>query len=266
MSAAPLDMQALRQRLLKDIPESRDWNLEWRAELGSTNACLLAEPPARAWRVLAAGWQSGGRGRHGRTWICAPGDGLLVSLACPAPPGEGSPALLGHWAALALLEALEPLLEPGRLRWKWPNDILALDDDGTPAKLAGFLVQTQTQGSRIRAVIGMGLNLLQRQFPADLLQPATSLARLAARDTDAESCLARWLLALWRAQELLARPGELLERLARHDGCSGRRLRFVRQGQVEEAELLGYARDGGIHLRTAAGEGVHHDGELRLLV
>lgn len=261
-----MDMQALRQRLLEHIPDARHWTLEWCAETASTNASLLAEPPAAAWRVLAAGWQTGGRGRHGRPWICAPGDGLLVSLACPAPPGEGSPALLGHWAALALIEALEPLLEPGRLRWKWPNDVLALDEGGTPAKLAGFLVQTQTQGSRIRAVIGMGLNLLQRQFPADLLQPATSLVLLGSRDTGAEACLARWLHALWHGRHLLARPEELLDRLARHDGCPGRQLRFERQGRVEEAELLGYARDGGIHLRTAEGESVHHDGELRLLV
>lgn len=265
MSAPAIDMEGLRARLVIQQPGARAWSLEWRKESDSTNACLLEEPPLEEWRVLATGWQRQGRGRRGRSWQCAPGEGLLVSLACLAPPGPGSPALLGHWAVWALLQALDPLCGPGRLWYKWPNDLLALDDTGQPRKLAGLLVQTQSQGARVRAVIGLGLNLEQRAFAPDLRQPATSLALLGVSPRDPGDCLARWLLALDGSRELLARPGELVDGLAQRDAGRGRPLSCEHRGRVFPARLLGYAPDGGIRLDTPEGEITFHDGELRLL-
>ena len=261
-----MHLDALRERLVAGSHEAADWLLDWYSAVDSTNARLLVEPPASVWQVLGCDWQSAGRGRMGRSWLCAPGDGLMMSLACNLSPGPGCPALLGHWAALALLEALQELLPPDRLRWKWPNDVLAVDHTGNPAKLAGLLVQTQIQGASVRAVIGLGLNLRQREFPTDLRTPATSLLLAGVADPDPLECAARWLLALWHSRGLLDRPESLLQALALRDGCRGQLLELEFGGVRQRAELLGYAPDGGIRLRTAQGETVHHDGELRLLV
>jgi len=61
---------------------------------GSTNASALAmaEDGAPAWTLVAAGHQTDGRGRLGRTWTDVPGRAVLVSVVLrPALP----PARLG---------------------------------------------------------------------------------------------------------------------------------------------------------------------------
>jgi biotin-(acetyl-CoA carboxylase) ligase len=41
---------------------------------------------------------------------------------------------------------------------KWPNDVICIKH-GTAGKVAGILVESEIQGERMRAVIGVGLNL-----------------------------------------------------------------------------------------------------------
>lgn len=61
------------------------------------------------------------------------------------------------------------------LRIKWPNDIYLHDK-----KLAGMLIQNSWQGQQLQwTVMGVGLNVNETQFPAELADKASSL-RLAA--------------------------------------------------------------------------------------
>lgn len=258
----PIDTGVLRERLCARLPEAADWSLEWRGTCTGTNACLLEEEPLPVWRVLATGWQSAGRGRRGRSWDCAPGQGLMVSLALPV---EHGPNLLGHWAVAALIRALEPPAAPDSLYYKWPNDLLARQPDGRLGKLAGLLVQTQVQGPRIRAVIGLGLNLEQAEFPVDLRQPATSLALLGVAEREPGGILARWLLALHERRAWLEHPAGLLALLASRDVTRSHPVLWEAGGRHFRARVAGYHSDGGIRLLTDDGEKLFHDGELRLL-
>lgn len=134
----------------------------------STNARAteLAEAGAPHGTLVTADAQSAGRGRHGREWTAAPGDGVLMSLVLR----EFGP-LLPLAAAAAVCEAAESLA-PVECRVKWPNDVWV---DGR--KLAGILVEGRPAAGW--AVLGIGLNVLTEKFPAELSQSATSL-RLAA--------------------------------------------------------------------------------------
>jgi BirA family biotin operon repressor/biotin-[acetyl-CoA-carboxylase] ligase len=171
-----------------------EWSLHELEETDSTNARLLEAaggggPLDRPWTVLRAGHQSAGRGRAGRGWDCPPDEGLLFSFRLDLDLERHALPLVGHWAALALARTLERALaeadSPTRVWWKWPNDIL-LEDRAGAGKLAGILVQTKVQGREAVVVIGVGLNLRQRAFPAGLRLPARSLAQagleLAPRD------------------------------------------------------------------------------------
>lgn len=71
----------------------------------STNRALLAEPTRG--RVLAAEWQSGGRGRMGRTWQGGVGGSLLFSLAWIFPDGPAQLAGLPLAVGVALARAIE---------------------------------------------------------------------------------------------------------------------------------------------------------------
>lgn len=144
-------------------------------ETGSTNADALAAAragdPGPHWFVARR--QRAGRGRGGRGWVSEPGNlhaTLLIGDVAPRIAAQ-----LGFVAGLALHEAVSAVtgLDAGRLRIKWPNDLLL---DG--AKLAGILLEAETQGEgRLAVVIGFGVNVAAA--PEGLPYPAAALGAVS---------------------------------------------------------------------------------------
>lgn len=134
----------------------------------------LADGSAAHGDTHIAAAQTAGRGRLGRTWHSAPGEGLYLSVVLlPAPPGPDPPAALTIAAGLAVLDAARGFGVRGA-RLKWPNDVVV-----SGAKLAGILVESRGfEPQRPHFVVGVGLNVSQREFPAELTaeRPVTSLA------------------------------------------------------------------------------------------
>jgi BirA family transcriptional regulator, biotin operon repressor / biotin---[acetyl-CoA-carboxylase] ligase len=125
---------------------------EWHDEIDSTNAELMrrarAGTLARA-QWLAAGAQTAGRGRMGRTWSALPGDALLMSIAYPL---ADNCALAG--LSLALGAAAAESFAPQAVRLKWPNDLLLAD-----RKLGGILVESVAAHGTRWVVAGIGVNV-----------------------------------------------------------------------------------------------------------
>ena len=122
--------------------------------------------------VCAAMRQINGRGRvQGRRWVDDGAGALLFTLVLHRDSVK-SPYPLTQLLALALCRRLEKGfgLTP---RIKWPNDVLVVG-----GKIAGILVEIE--GDFFLA--GMGVNILQKSFPADLRHPAISLAQAVSRD------------------------------------------------------------------------------------
>lgn len=112
--------------------------------------------------LVVAGRQTAGRGQRGNRWADTGGEGLAFSLALPATDQPR--------CSLALAEALVATLPPDvHAVVKPPNDVLV---DGR--KLAGVLVE-QRDGL---AVIGIGINVLQEEWPDELESIAVSLRQV----------------------------------------------------------------------------------------
>ena len=125
--------------------------------LDSTNARAkaLAEAGAPHGTLVTADEQSEGRGRQGRKWTAPPGTAVLMSVL--VRDLREDQAVLPLAAAVAVCDAVEGLADV-RCSIKWPNDVW-IDE----RKLAGILVE-----GRLRerwAVLGIGLNVLTREFP-----------------------------------------------------------------------------------------------------
>ena len=140
--------------------------------LGSTNdeAKALARAGAPEGTLVWADEQTAGRGRRGRVWLSPPGNLYLSLVLRPygAPPRA---AQLSFVAAVGLGDALAALGGPAlRLRYKWPNDLLAND-----RKLAGILLESENAANdRVDfVVVGIGVNIVFA--PDDVEFPATSL-------------------------------------------------------------------------------------------
>ena len=137
-------------------------------ETASTQDFARQDGP-RPGTVVVAAHQSAGRGRHGRSWSEEGGTGIAMSLVLPA----GCTRRLCARAAVAVARVLVPLFAAHGLHSgiKWPNDFFVVTPNGRH-KIAGVLIE-QSDGV---AVVGIGVNVLRRQWPGELASIASSLA------------------------------------------------------------------------------------------
>lgn len=203
--------------------------------------------------------QTAGRGRQGRSWVSPRGENLLFSvlLRVPCPPSRLPPLALV--AGLAVRDAVARAVPRAAPLIKWPNDVLVRGK-----KVAGVLVEALTAGSRVEAVVvGIGINIHTRDFPADVAERATSLALLSAQGPtpDRAEILADVLAALDRDHWVVAARGLgfVHARLEAVDALRGRRVRNEGGGEgtaagIDEDGRLIVRRDDGVVIRWSAGE------------
>lgn len=151
----PLDAARLQSALCSREDAAFYTQVDVVEETGSTNADLLAVAPTGAdRRVLLAEFQSGGRGRHSRTWNGVPSAQVIASVLLRLP---GCPLSdLGWLPLIAGIATVDTVRSVGGVpaQLKWPNDVLV---DGR--KLAGILVEVASTSPEPTAVVGIGLNV-----------------------------------------------------------------------------------------------------------
>jgi BirA family biotin operon repressor/biotin-[acetyl-CoA-carboxylase] ligase len=158
-------------------------NLVTLKEVDSTNNFLKDlvsnSKPLIEGTVIMAEKQYAGRGQHQNGWHAEPGKNLTFSLLLkPHFLPVTNQFDLVRAVSLGVYDALKPLLGE-QLKIKWPNDIYYAD-----CKLGGMLVENLIQGNQIKnAIIGIGLNVNQESFPADLPH-ARSIKQILHRDYD----------------------------------------------------------------------------------
>lgn len=133
--------------------------------------------------VVWAEWQSAGRGQRGHSWHSAENENLTFSVVLePHFLPIVEQFLLSEVVALALVATMR---EWGiECRIKWTNDIYAGD-----RKIVGVLIEHSLSTERIeRTIVGIGINVNQREFPADLPNP-TSMAVERGKRLDREEVL-----------------------------------------------------------------------------
>jgi BirA family biotin operon repressor/biotin-[acetyl-CoA-carboxylase] ligase len=195
--------------------------------------------------------QTAGRGRQGRSWLATPGESILASVLVRArcPPAKLPPIALV--AGLAVRDAVARAAPDARVAIKWPNDVLV---EGR--KVAGILVEAITVGARVDAVIvGMGINVHSRGFPADLASRATSVALVSGHPPDRADLLADALGGLDRDLHVVVERGLGLFR-ARLEGADALRGLVVQNDTGDASEqgvASGVDDDGRLLVRRADG-------------
>ncbi len=165
----------------------------------STNAAAIRAINAGEWpepgAVFWAEGQSQGRGQGSKHWHASPGANLTVSIvAYPSHLPLNALFALNQLAGIAVAHTVQAFLPADlqdAVRLKWPNDVYVGHQ-----KIAGILVQNGLRGNQLAwSVIGIGLNVNEAAFPADLAASATSLQILMGRPHDREVVATR----LWQA-------------------------------------------------------------------
>lgn len=140
-------------------------------------AAQLASAGAAHGDAVVAEEQTAGIGRGGHSWH-SPGAGLYLSIVLRIPATEFAVTMA---LGLAVQRAVNDLAGVAA-DIRWPNDVMLNE-----RKLAGILVQPG--GGAL--IAGIGLNVNQESFPADLAPIATSLLIETGRRQSKEDLLHR---------------------------------------------------------------------------
>ncbi len=255
----PLIDPATLQRLLEAARGRFD--VDSIDECDSTNTVLMRRSGecAPSGSVLVADFQNAGRGRRGRSWIAAPGSGLMFSLLWRFSRALAELGGLSLAVGISVAEALEALGARG-VGVKWPNDLLFQD-----AKLAGILVELASDARGTLAIIGIGLNL--RTPDGDLPQPACGLDALLHPVPDRHILLAKILDTLAPTLDRFDAEGfaPMQARWQQHHAWQDRQIHILGDGTEEiSGTCLGADRDGALLLSTPKGIRRFLSGEISL--
>ncbi len=183
----PLDVARVRARL----PGRQ---IVW---LETTPSTMIEAARFPAGTVVVAEEQTAGQGRHGRSWHSEAGTGLYLSMVMRADLPPDSLQTLTLALGVAVREAI--LQASGvEADLKWPNDVLVAG-----RKCAGILVQKTAAG----VIAGIGVNVNQTAFPAELAASATSLRLASGRLHSREDLLACLLESVEKYTKLLVERG-----------------------------------------------------------
>ncbi len=151
-------------KIRAQLPHRR---IEWHESIDSTMtvAAQLIKDGAPAGTIVGAERQTAGIGRHGHSWHSPTGTGLYVSIILNGFRASANSPLIMLALGLAVRQAVAEVtdLVPDI---RWPNDLMLRDK-----KCAGILAQAE--GPFI--IAGIGINVLQREFPPEIDASATSL-------------------------------------------------------------------------------------------
>ncbi len=168
--------------------------------VGSTNseAMQAAAAGAAEGSVFVAEEQAAGRGRGGHSWTSPPSTGIYCSSIVRPSVSPGDALLLSLMAGLSVADAVQRVtnLTPDL---RWPNDLMIGDK-----KFCGILTEMNAEVTRVRfAVVGIGINVNQCDFPPELAQIATSLRTETGREWSRVELLASLLQSLDREYRAL---------------------------------------------------------------
>jgi len=213
LTAAPdfLDADAVRVAQRSIVAKGSGYpalDVEVVDQIGSTSTELLRRSQRKDIHgtVLAAEWQTAGRGRRGKPWAAVAGGSLTFSLGWQFEQGAGFLAGLSLAVGVSVVRALEAEGLAG-VELKWPNDLIYKH-----LKVGGILVELNGDalGPSV-VVVGVGLNVrLPAEIRRDIEQPVSDLTTVAGRGApaiDRNHLLARVSLELASTLDAYARAG-----------------------------------------------------------
>jgi BirA family transcriptional regulator, biotin operon repressor / biotin---[acetyl-CoA-carboxylase] ligase len=234
-------------------------------ESTNTDALEAARAGAPHGSVFFSDEQVAGRGRGAHSWHSAAGQGLYVSILLRPAIKTARLPLLPLAAGLAAAEAIRSTTGL-TIDLRWPNDLM-LGTIEAPRKTGGILVEAKTESSAVTfAVIGIGINVHQQKFPADVATPATSLALEAAKPVSRQPLLIALLKSIEQEAQGLLDPASLqtIPRRVREASTwvHGRRV-HVHGPQACTGVTEGLDENGFLLVRTPSGLVTVQTGGLR---
>jgi BirA family biotin operon repressor/biotin-[acetyl-CoA-carboxylase] ligase len=219
----------------------------------SLAAMQAGQEGAPSGSVWLADEQTAGKGRAGHQWHSPAGTGLYLSALLRPRLAPSEVIILSLAAGLSVVRAVREVTSL-EADLRWPNDVLFGDK-----KFCGILTEMNSEATRVRYVaVGMGLNVHQESFPADIAEIATSLRIESDREFDRAELAGAILRALdeeHRALEAdpIAARQSILRRFEAHSSYCRAAEVWVEEDGGYEGTTRGLDERGFLRVETAAG-------------
>ena len=196
----------------------------------NTRAKIFAENKIGTNAVFIANEQTAGRGRLGRSFNSEGGVGIYMSILTKSEGEAFDATKTTVRASVAVCRAIEAI-SPLKPKIKWVNDVVY----GTQ-KISGILTEgiLNERGLVERTVCGIGINVLDRVFPEDIVNIATTIER------ESGVKLSRSLLTAKVLEEFIQkRPwDEVIEEYRKKSAVLGRKVTVCKMsGESYSAEV-----------------------------
>ena len=225
-------------------------------EIDSTNNYLKnSYQPLDNFTFVSADDQSKGKGRNDRVWESSKGLNLMFSILIKDPKLLEVSTILSLMTAVELAKLLDRYGIDG-VSIKWPNDVLIRDK-----KVCGVLLEGQLPNY---LVIGVGLNVNQKEFPNNLRRPATSMSNELNRDVDLEDLKEQLFPNIVNNFNKLDRD-EYLSYFSKHNYLLNKRVKVNINQQLFIGEVMGI--DANFNIQILCNDILLHvdSGELEIL-
>jgi BirA family biotin operon repressor/biotin-[acetyl-CoA-carboxylase] ligase len=189
--------------------------------------------------------QTAGKGQRGKSWDSQKGSNIMLSVIVNTIPIQHLPPFLLSAATALACHQLFQSYAASETFIKWPNDIYWRD-----RKAGGILIENIYRGKEWQwAIIGMGININQTQFPEGKLRPV-SLKQITGKSyipTILAKELCAYLEQQWKAL-LNNHTEDILDSYESNLFRNGELVRLKKEDHILETNILGITTEG--YLRT----------------
>lgn len=159
----------------------------------NTQAKRLAENGGVHGTLIVSDRQESGKGRRGRAWESPSHTGIFMTLLLRPDVKPEDASMLTLVAAMAVAKAIRVSLGVDA-EIKWPNDIVL-----NGKKICGILTEMSTEIEAVNyVVIGIGINVSNREFPEEIAAMATSISLESGKEVHR----AELIEAVWEQFEI----------------------------------------------------------------
>jgi BirA family biotin operon repressor/biotin-[acetyl-CoA-carboxylase] ligase len=202
--------------------------------------------------MVIAEEQTAGRGRAGRTWHSERATGIYATLLLRPKLAPVQAPLLTMMAGLCARTAIADATG-APVDLKWPNDLIVRGK-----KIGGILTEMHAEPSQVRFVIvGIGINVNQDRFPADLAATATSLRAETGKVQSRPDILVRLLREFENDYNRFLREGaaDIVKRFEEVSSYArGKRVQVSNGNEAFTGVTAGLAPEGLLRVQRDGGE------------
>ena len=233
--------------------------------IDSTNleAMRRARAGAKEGLCIVACEQTTGRGRLDRAWQSPKDAGIYFSVVLRPRLELSKWPLIGLMSALAVSDALARTCDL-HVDIKWPNDVCVNE-----RKLCGILAETVETGEGMAAIVGIGINLKEANFFAELKPIATSVEAATGFVPNGDLILDSLIKTIGERYDLLQSDDgaehTIREWCANSSYSFDRKVRVTLNNEVFEGTTRGLESDGALRVETGGRIRVVRAGDVNAL-